>query len=76
MRDYWDITLKNPPKPGKINQAWIVWGEVKLMAHNNHIGAANDRRPVNSKNVKKRRKEHLAVLDFLKEREEADKAAK
>ena len=31
------------------------------MSQNTHIGAANDRRPVNHKNIKKRRKQHEAV---------------
>ncbi|GBG95542.1 hypothetical protein LFYK43_20010 [Ligilactobacillus salitolerans] len=46
------------------------------MSQNTHVGTANDRRPVNNTNVKKRRQQHLAVLDFLKKHEEADKAAK
>lgn len=46
------------------------------MSQNTHIGAANDRRPVNHKNIKERRKQHEAVLNFLKERDEADKANK
>ena len=46
------------------------------MSHNYHIGTANDRRKVNNVNVKNRRKQHLAVLDFLKKQEEAEKAAK
>ena len=46
------------------------------MSQNTHVGVANDRRPVNSKNIKKRRKQHEAVLSFLKERDEADKANK
>ncbi len=45
------------------------------MSQNTHVGVGNDR-PVNNKNVKKRRAEHQAVLSFLKEREEAEKAAK
>ena len=49
---------------------------VKNMSQNVHVGVANDRRPVNQKNIKKRRAQHQAVLSFLKEREEADKAAK
>ena len=53
-----------------------VWREVSHMSQNTHIGAANDRRPVNHKNIKKRRKQHEAVLNFLKERDEADKASK
>lgn len=50
--------------------------EGNFMSQNTHIGAANDRRPVNHKNIKKRRKQHEAVLSFLKERDEADKASK
>ena len=50
--------------------------EGNFMSQNTHIGAANDRRPVNHKNIKKRRKQHEAVLSFLKERDEADKANK
>lgn len=46
------------------------------MSQNTHVGVGNDRRPVNNKNVKKRRAEHQAVLSFLKEREKAEKAAK
>lgn len=46
------------------------------MSQNTYVGVGNDRRPVNNKNVKKRRAEHQAVLSFLKEREEAEKAAK
>lgn len=46
------------------------------MSQNVHIGVANDRRPVNHKNIKKRRQQHEAVLEFLKERDEADKANK
>lgn len=46
------------------------------MSQNTHIGASNDRRPVNHKNVKKRRAQHQAVLNFLKERDEADQASK
>ena len=46
------------------------------MSQNTHVGVANDRRPINSKNIKKRRAQHLAVLNFLKEREEAEKEAK
>ncbi|MGX5378255.1 hypothetical protein ACWCL1_08440 [Ligilactobacillus sp. LYQ135] len=46
------------------------------MSQNVHIGVANDRRPVNHKNIKKRRKQHEAVLNFLKERDEADKSSK
>lgn len=49
---------------------------VKNMSQNVHVGVANDRRPVNQKNIKKRRAQHQAVLSFLKERDEADKAAK
>ena len=50
--------------------------EGNFMSQNTHIGAANDRRPVNHTNIKKRRKQHEAVLSFLKERDEADKANK
>ena len=50
--------------------------EGNFMSQNTHIGAANDRRPVTHKNIKKRRKQHEAVLSFLKERDEADKANK
>ncbi|WP_164476340.1 hypothetical protein [Ligilactobacillus hayakitensis] len=46
------------------------------MSQNTHIGVANDRRPVNSKNVKKRRAQHQSVVSFLKSREEADKESK
>ncbi|SEM61624.1 hypothetical protein SAMN05216431_10580 [Ligilactobacillus sp. WC1T17] len=46
------------------------------MSQNVHVGAANDRRPVNQKNIKKRRAQHQAVLAFLKERDDADKASK
>ena len=46
------------------------------MSNNDHIGTANDGRKVNHTNVKNRRKQHLAVLDFLKKQEEAQKAAK
>lgn len=46
------------------------------MSQNTNIGVANDRRPVNTKNIKKRRAQHQKVLNFLKERDEADKAAK
>ena len=46
------------------------------MSQNTHVGVGNDRRPVNQKNVKKRRAEHQAGVSFLKEREEAAKAAK
>lgn len=46
------------------------------MSQNTHVGVANDRRPVNSKNIKKRRAQHQAVLNFLKERDEADKESK
>ena len=44
------------------------------MSKKRHVGTANDRRPVNHKNIKKRRQQHEAILDFLKERDEADKA--
>ena len=50
-----------------------------IMRHdstNVHIGAANDRRPVNAKNVKKRRAQHQAVIKFLQKRAELDKAGK
>ncbi|WP_275980030.1 hypothetical protein [Ligilactobacillus ubinensis] len=43
------------------------------MSKNTHVGVANDRRPVNSKNIKKRRGQHQAVLNFLKDREETEK---
>ena len=46
------------------------------MSQNTHVGVANDRRPVNSQNIKKRRAQHQAVLNFLKERDEADKESK
>ena len=46
------------------------------MSQNTHVGVANDRRPVNSKNIKKRRAQHQAVLNFLRERDEADKESK
>lgn len=46
------------------------------MSQNTHVGVGNDRRPVNSKNIKKRREQHKAVIDFLKERDEADKESK
>lgn len=36
------------------------------MSQNTHVGVANDRRPVNSKNIKKRRAQHQAVLNFLR----------
>lgn len=44
------------------------------MSQNTHVGVGNDRRPVNSSNVKKRRAQHKAVLDFLKERDAADQS--
>lgn len=46
------------------------------MSQNTNIGVANDRRPVNSKNIKKRRAQHQKVLNFLKERENLDNSAK
>ena len=46
------------------------------MSQNTHIGAANDRRPVNHKNINKRRKQVESVLSFLMERVEADKSNK
>ncbi|KRM89921.1 hypothetical protein FC80_GL001743 [Liquorilactobacillus cacaonum DSM 21116] len=48
----------------------------KKMSQNTHVGVANDRRPVNQKNIKKRREQHQAVLSFLKGREELEKTAK
>lgn len=60
----------------KILQCMIIWREEIKMSHNDHIGTANDRRKVNNINVKNRRKQHLAVLDFLKKQEEAEKSAK
>ena len=59
-----------------MNRCMNVEGRVYSMSQNTHVGVASDRRPVNSKNVKKRRAQHEAVLNFLKEREEAEKAAK
>lgn len=47
-----------------------------VMSQNTHVGVANDRRPVNQKNIKKRRAQHQAVLAFLKSREELEKTAK
>ena len=54
-------------------------GGFPVMRHdstNVHVGVGNDRRPVNAKNIKKRRTQHQAVLAFLKEREALDKASK
>ncbi|MCI1633579.1 MAG: hypothetical protein ABF483_06815 [Liquorilactobacillus nagelii] len=42
------------------------------MSQNTHVGVANDRRPVNQKNIKKRRAQHQAVLEFLKSRAELE----
>lgn len=50
--------------------------ETTQMSQNTHVGVANDRRPVNQKNIKKRRAQHQNVLEFLKSRAELEKAAK
>ncbi|KRN08695.1 hypothetical protein FD00_GL001959 [Liquorilactobacillus mali KCTC 3596 = DSM 20444] len=46
------------------------------MSQNTHVGVPNDRRPVNQKNIKKRRAQHQNVLSFLKSREELEKSGK
>ncbi|WP_169790162.1 hypothetical protein [Holzapfeliella floricola] len=44
------------------------------MGHNKrtnvHVGVGNDRRPVNSTNLKKRLQDNLDVINFLKSRKD------
>lgn len=43
------------------------------MSQNNHTGVSNNRRPVNPKKVKLRRKATEDVIEFVQKRAELDK---